>query len=253
MRVKGFGLWRLVRAWRSLRRISAGAVGVSNIPDISEEDKATIHRVMPYTQTSVERIYAVIQAVRYIENSEIKGSIVECGVWRGGSMMAALNALLELNSQGRDIYLFDTFEGMTEPGVEDVSIRGESMTDEFVRKTSGGENWCGVSMDEVKCNILSMGYPLSKTHFIKGRVEDTLPLDSPNEIALLRLDTDWYESTRHELVHLFPRLAVGGIIIIDDYGHYSGAKLAVDEYFAENKINIFLSRIDYTGRIGVKI
>jgi O-methyltransferase len=88
---------------------------------------------------------------------------------------------------------------------------------------------------------------------VKGKVEDTVPKNAPEKIALLRLDTDWYESTRHELVHLFPRLVPGGVLIIDDYGHWQGARKAVDEYIAGNQVKILLNRVDYTGRIGVKI
>ena len=76
---------------------------------------------------------------------------------------------------------------------------------------------------------------------------------APRKIALLRLDTDWYESTKHELVHLFPRLSTGGVLIVDDYGHWAGARRAVDEYVSEHGIVMLLTRIDYTGRIGVKL
>ena len=91
-------------------------------------------------------------------------------------------------------------------------------------------------------------YPLRK-----GKVEDTLPKISPDEISILRLDTDWYESTRCELEVLFPKLSVGGVLIIDDYGHWQGCRKAVDEYFSKHGIRMFLQRIDYTGRVGIKI
>ena len=83
-------------------------------------------------------------------------------------------------------------------------------------------------------------------------MEDTLPEQAPSRIALLRLDTDWYESTRHELIHLYPRLSQGGVLIVDDYGHWDGCRLAVDEYFATEADPVLLTRIDYTGRICVK-
>jgi O-methyltransferase len=94
---------------------------------------------------------------------------------------------------------------------------------------------------------------MSHVRLVKGKVEDTVPKNAPEKIALLRLDTDWYESTRRELVHLFPRLVPGGVLIIDDYGHWQGARKAVDEYIAGNQVKILLNRVDYTGRIGVKI
>ena len=107
-------------------------------------------------------------------------------------------------------------------------------------------------MEQVKRNLGSTGYDMASIKFIKGKVEQTIPREAPAQISLLRLDTDWYESTRHELVHPFPRLSVGGVLIIDDYGHWQGCRRATDEYFAENNISILLNRIDYTGRIAVK-
>ena len=97
--------------------------------------------------------------------------------------------------------------------------------------------------------VAATGYPMDRERFVPGPVEETLPAAAPETIALLRLDTDWYESTRHELVHLFPRLRPGGVLIVDDYGHWSGAKHSVDEYFSGTGQHILLNRIDYTGRM----
>jgi hypothetical protein len=96
------------------------------------------------------------------------------------------------------------------------------------------------------------GYDAARLRFVKGKVEDTVPAQAPARIAILRLDTDWYESTRHELEHLDPRLSPGGVLIIDDYGHWAGCRQAVDEYFASRKLHALLNRVDYTGRIAVK-
>jgi hypothetical protein len=104
----------------------------------------------------------------------------------------------------------------------------------------------------VRENVVSTGYPPNLFHFAKGRVEETLPAQAPDQLALVRLDTDWYESTRHELVHLYPRLAPGGVLIIDDYGHWDGVKRAVDEYFSAQAEPLLLSRIDYAARVAVK-
>jgi hypothetical protein len=108
------------------------------------------------------------------------------------------------------------------------------------------------SLEEVKRNLYSTGYPKDKLHFIEGKVENTIPGFSPEEIALLRLDTDWYESTKHELVHLYPRLVQNGILIVDDYGHWKGSAKAVDEYIKEKNLCVYLNRIDYSGRLAVK-
>ena len=112
--------------------------------------------------------------------------------------------------------------------------------------------WCYAPLDAVREAVLSSGYPSRKITFVKGRVEDTLPQAAPEKIAILRLDTDWYESTRHELETLYPRLVRGGVLILDDYGHWQGAKKAVDEYIEKNDLKLFLSRTDYTGRVAIK-
>jgi len=113
--------------------------------------------------------------------------------------------------------------------------------------------WAYSPLEEVKRNLRLTGYDESRITYIQGKVEDTIPVRASERIALLRLDTDWYESTYHELVHLYPRLSVGGVLIIDDYGHWQGARRAVDQYIEENRLKILLNRIDYTGRIAVKL
>jgi O-methyltransferase len=224
-------------------------------PDVSLAFVETYKKVRPYTMTSPERIFSLCEAVTYLQKNKIEGDIVECGVWKGGSMMAVALILLSLGEVGRDLYLFDTFEGMSEPTDDDVDIAGLSAKNLLHNSDKAKDEsvWCNAALDGVKEVIESTGYPGNKTHFVKGMVEETIPHFAPSKIALLRLDTDWYESTKHELEHLFPRLSKGGVLIIDDYGHWQGARKAVDEYFARNDIKILLNRIDYTGRIAVKV
>jgi hypothetical protein len=223
--------------------------------NFDESTTQIISKVKSFTMTSPERLAALIEAVRYISHNQIPGDIVECGVWKGGSMMAAAYTLLESHDQTRHLYLFDTFEGMTQPSDKDISFDGVEASKllDSSKKSDESSVWCYAPLKVVEESISSVGYNSSKIHMIKGRVEDTIPNNAPSEIALLRLDTDWYESTCHELVHLFPRLATGGVIIIDDYGHWKGARQAVEEYLKEHQICLLLNRIDYTGRIGVKI
>ena len=221
--------------------------------DFDREEIDLFNQVSPYTMTSKERVFALIQAVKYISRHEIAGDIVECGVWKGGSMMAIAKTLLAEQDPSRHLYLFDTFSGMSEPSEADLDFSGREAVKllEDDNKEDGWI-WCNAPMEGVQ-NVMSMtGYDLNKIHFIQGKVEDTLPANAPEKIALLRLDTDWYESTRHELIHLFPLLSKDGVIIIDDYGHWQGAKKAVDEYFEEHNIKILLNRIDETGRIAIK-
>jgi hypothetical protein len=222
---------------------------------VDEHTTKTIDAVRPYTMTSDQRVAALCDAVRYVVTNRIPGAIVECGVWKGGSMMAVARTLLELSDRSRDLHLFDTFEGMTAPTAEDVALTGESAADLLAATTDREDAesvWCRAPLDVVKQAMASVGYERSKVHYIKGRVEDTIPAAAPERIALLRLDTDWYESTRHEMIHLFPRLCVGGVLILDDYGHWLGARRAVDEYLREHNVPLFLQRIDYTGRYAVK-
>lgn len=219
-------------------------------PDFREDEVKLISAVRPWTMTSVERIYTLIQAVRYVSANGIGGDIVECGVWKGGSMAAVAKTLLDLRDTSRDLYLFDTFEGMPRPTAKDVDYSGKQAAEVLLEDT--GSKCVDAPLEQVKEILYGTGYPKEKIHFIQGRVEETIPASAPRAISLLRLDTDWYLSTKHELVHLFPRLAHTGVIIIDDYGHWRGSREACDEYFTENRIPILLNRIDYTGRIALK-
>ena len=221
--------------------------------DLSRDVIETINFARPFTQTSVERIAALCEAVKYIVRCAVPGDIVECGVWRGGSMMAVAKILLNLGCTNRELHLFDTFQGMSAPGEYDVSLGGASAA-QLLRKQcrdNPWSAWCYSPLEEVRRNMTRTGYASNRIHYVVGKVEETLPDKAPDRIALLRLDTDWYESTRHELEHLFPHLSPGAVLIIDDYGHWKGARCAVDEYFSKQNVPMFLHRIDYTGRIGV--
>lgn len=248
---------RAARGW--VRRLGFDLVRVSDEPappppDADPAAAAIIRAAQPYTMTSPERLYAFIQGVRHVCAAGIPGDIVECGVWRGGSMMAAARTLLECGGSARELHLFDTFEGMSAPGAQDVAIDGRAAS-ALLREQDRGDPksaWCCATLEEVRQVMSASGYPSSRVHFVQGKVEETLPAAAPERIAVLRLDTDWYESTRHELEHLYPRLVPGGVLIIDDYGHWAGCRKAVDEYFASRKPPILLNRIDYTGRIAIK-
>jgi len=225
----------------------------ANLGDLAAREVEIVQAVKPYTLTSDERIAALLNAVGYVTRHKIPGAIAECGVWRGGSMMAVALALLHHGDSSRQLYLYDTFDGMSEPTEHDQSLDGQSARSQLDRDPVGTGVWCCSPIEEVRSNVLSTGYPEGNVHLIKGKVEETLPSNSPKRLALLRLDTDWYESTKHELIHLFPLLDPRGLLIIDDYGHWQGARQAVDEYFTENKLHLYLHRVDYTCRIGVQI
>ena len=202
--------------------------------------------------TSVERMYALRDAVRYVVEAKVPGAVVECGVWRGGSSMLAALALLELDADDRELYLYDTFEGMPEPSSRDASAAWPDAHAEWAKGQVADDNFrCVAALDEVRANMTSTGYPDERITYVPGRVEDTIPATAPAEIAILRLDTDWYESTHHELVHLYPRLSPGGVLILDDYGFWQGARQATDEYFGEHG-PVMLTRVDDTGRVAIK-
>lgn len=224
----------------------------ASLQDLTPCEARIVESVKPYTLTSAERIVALLNAVRHITEQSIPGDIAECGVWRGGSMMAVALALMSRGDCSRHLYLYDTFEGMSEPTERDRSLSGESAELLLRRDPAGTGTWCYASLEAVHSNILTTGYPKDKVHFIKGKVEQTLPAALPDRLALLRLDTDWYESTKHELIHLFPLLNPRGILIIDDYGHWQGARQAADEYFSDHKLNLYLHRVDYTCRVAVR-
>ena len=212
-----------------------------------------IEKVRPYTMTSPARIAALCDAIAYVVRHRIPGDFVECGVWKGGSSMAAALRLLQLGYPDLALYLFDTYEGMTAPtGCDRSGTSGFSATAMLKHAPSTSKLAGRAPLERVQQNIGSTRYPPHLIHFIKGPVEKTVPLQAPEQIAVLRLDTDWYGSTKHELVHLFPRLSVGGVLIIDDYGDWEGARQAVDEYVSELGLRIFLHRIDHTGRLAVK-
>jgi O-methyltransferase len=223
--------------------------------DMGQAFAGAYERTSPFTMTSRERMFALWQSARYVAEAEIPGDVVECGVWRGGSSMLAALALLDVGVT-RPLWLFDTYEGMPEPSARDRQWSGERAADRLAvqeRIPGASNDWAYATLDDVRRQMASLDYATELIHFVEGRVEQTVPQRCPATISLLRLDTDWYESTLHELEHLWPRLSVGGVLIIDDYGHWQGAREATDEYFATQKTSVLLNRIDYTGRLAVKL
>jgi hypothetical protein len=221
--------------------------------DFSEEDKQIIKKVNQFTMTSHERIKCLIDATKYILKNNIEGAFVECGVWKGGSVMVSMLVLKSSDRLDKKFYLYDTFEGMSEPTKFDADY-SENKADELLKnnlKNKTNKIWCYSPIEDVKNNLNLINYPEENIKFVKGKVEDTLLSQVPDKIALLRLDTDWYESTKLELVKLFPKLEKGGVLIVDDYGYWKGSKKAVDEYF-QNKKGFFFHRIDETGIIIIK-
>lgn len=229
---------------------------VQTLPvETSESNIQIIKKVKPFTMTSELRILSLLNSVEYIIDQKIQGDFVECGVWAGGSVMAIALKLHELGINDRKIWLYDTFEGMTEPETIDKKIKTGVAAKTLLlasNKASGSTIWAVSSLDEVKSNLKTTGYDMNCFEFVVGPVEETLLNKIPSQISILRLDTDWYKSTKIELEILWDKLVESGVLIVDDYGHWSGAKKAVDEFFQNQKTKGMLIPIDDTGRIAIK-
>ena len=216
-----------------------------------EEARQIIRTVKPRTMTGHEKLYALILATRYVVDRDISGAVVECGVWRGGSMQAVAHTLLARGITDRDLHLFDTFEGMPEPTEKDRLYSGRPASEVLETSERTANVWAIASLDDVRAGMAETGYPGERIHFHPGLVEDTIATGAPARIAILRLDTDWYDSTKHELEHLYDRVPSGGVLVIDDYGFWQGAREAVDEFLDRRRERLLLLPIG-SGRIAVK-
>jgi hypothetical protein len=206
-----------------------------------------------YSMSGHQRMYLLSQAILNAKEKRLEGDFVECGVWKGGNILLykLLNDFYGLN---KTIFAYDTFEGMTTPEDIDIDYKGNSSKKELLRNKKSEDIiniHCYSTIDSVKKNILKHS-KLENINFIIGAVEKSLLLEKnlPKKISVLRLDTDWYASTKIELEILYPRLVQGGVLIIDDYGYWQGAKKAVDEYFFNKKK--WLQVCDYSCRYLIK-
>jgi O-methyltransferase len=208
------------------------------------------------TMVSYERLWTTLMACKHAIEQDIPGDFVECGVWRGGNAMVAAE-LFKLHGLAKKVWLFDTFKGMTAPTAADVEAAGgKSAQQQFAADQRATHNaWCYASLGDVRNSFVKKGLMSDQVLFVEGDVCQTLadPAHVPDQICVLRLDTDWYESTRKELEVLYPKLSRGGCLIIDDYGHWAGSKKATDEYFAIHGNRPFLQYTDVTGRVAVKV
>jgi hypothetical protein len=236
--------------------------------ELDEFDKRILHHVMDkrLSMVSPERLLATLMSCRYVCESGVAGAFVECGVWRGGNSIIAAD-VFGRHEKDRRVLLFDTFEGMTEPTEHDFDNRRRKPArnlwemEQRSKHSKLASAWECVlrprkrpyaTLDNVKRHFLEAHIAGDRCEFIKGDVIETLNIECnlPQRISVLRLDTDWYESTKKELEVLWPRLSPGGVLMVDDYGHWAGAKKAVDEYFDGHRP--FFHYIDHTGRLAVK-
>ena len=225
------------------------------IIELTSDQKKIINLVKNYSMTPEIRIYTLMKALEYIDHKKILGDFVECGVWKGGNILLFKKHMeLSNNNNNRKIYAYDTFEGMTEPDENDFDLENNLSAEILMNKDKDKKTniWGVSSLEEVKKNIYSNFKNIDDINFIKGPVEETLSLQKniSEKISLLRLDTDWYSSTKKELEILYNKVSPGGIIIIDDYGHWGGSKKAVDEFFLDKYV--WMHYVDYACRLIIK-
>ncbi len=217
------------------------------IAEISKEEEKILNEISYYALSSKANQWSIIQSLKYIKSKNLDGAIVECGIYKGGTLLLIIKIMESLNLK-RLLYGYDTFEeGFDALSKYDVDIKGKAVKEfKFKEKFFPTKN--DVLDIFKKFNINQEYFP----KLIKGKTQDTLKISEniPDKISFLRLDTDIYEPTIEQLHVLFPRLCSGGILHIDDYGHCPGVKKAVDEYFKDS--SIWLHRIDYTCRVLIK-
>lgn len=227
-------------------------------PEFSHIDIEIIDHVLNNELTMVgpSRLIATIQACKHVIENDIPGDFVECGVWRGGNAIAA-KLVFEAYNSDKTTILFDTFAGMTTPTTNDKkTLSGRAAIERFNKKQKDEHNeWCYASIEDVQQNFINAGANLDEAILIQGDVLQTLESEKniPENISVLRLDTDWYESTLKEAQVLYPKLSRNGVLIIDDYGDWDGSRKAIEEYFQNSKYQRpFLQHTDYSGRMGMK-
>jgi hypothetical protein len=224
------------------------------LAEIEESDLNFLKKINEFTMCAPANHWAIIQSLQHIKKNNIEGDLVECGVYKGGNIIL-FDYLLEKYQLNKKIFAYDTFEGMPKPSEIDMDLKNNLASQTKKNYEKNNIIWCYASLDEVKNNIKKFNLQFeNKFKFIKGDVLKTLIVKDniPEKISLLRLDTDFYESTKIELEILFPRLVKNGILIIDDYGHWKGSKKAVDEYFNLKENFKWFHRIDYASRLLIK-
>ena len=243
---------------RNARATSLDHIESSPLFGYDEEPEARRDALMvrSHTMGSYERLISLWQQVRYVDRAGIPGALVECGVWKGGAAgMMALAHLRAEPTQARDLHLFDSFEGLPEP---DRAVDGRLATEYSDKQDSGALRPIGECVGPLQANreLLErrVNYPVDRINYHVGWFEDTVARDAPDvgAIAVLRLDGDWYSSTRVCLENLYPLVSPGGVVVIDDYGHWEGCRKAVDEYLLGIGEHPLLGHIDYTARYFVK-
>ena len=207
--------------------------------------KSAVDQASEFSMTSGTRLAHTFYTIKELDEQNIQGDIVECGVWKGGQIIVSWLANTNTN---RNFWLYDTFGGMTQPTDADYKINKDGTigyAKDSPKAKWGTAQWCRAEIEEVEQNLYKFSMPPAKINFIKGDVCRTLndTTNIPNKIAFLRLDTDWYESTLKELQVLWPRVVPGGYMVLDDYHSWQGSKQAFHEVLGPS---VYISIIDET-------
>lgn len=225
--------------------------------DMDKEFWEIHKKIEEFTMTSVEDLYAAYKAIEYICRNNISGDIVECGVWRGGTCMLFALTLIKFGDTKRKIYLYDTFTGITTPSeVDKFRIDGSHVKESLNKSTKSTKEanvWGYAPMEDVSNNMKTTGYPEDFVKFIQGPVGDTIPNEFHKEIAILRQDTDLYDTNKLGLAYLYPILVNGGVLFAGDYGIFEGVRKATDEFFADQAYAPLLNRVSAGCRLAIKL
>jgi len=194
------------------------------------------------TMLSAESLYDLWITINYIKKRGLNGDIVEFGVWKGGSLELSARAIKQFNCKNRLIGI-DTFSGHPIPHEDEEDAWGNNMKARYLEELEQFGSWAESSMDDVRMNLEKI---TSNFKLIKEEVTGSTTLSEIESIAILRLDMDWYDPTKAALENFFHRIQTGGSIIIDDYGHHTGAKKATDEFFRKHNIHLNFRHINYS-------
>ena len=253
----------------SLKKLAASLgyeISKTQVYDLGEEASKAIAKIRSHTMLPQGRLITLYQQVAFCEKHSVPGSFVECGVWKGGAVGLMALANMRYGVNRRHIHLFDAFQEICEP---DESVDGENAVKE-VRKELGNlslegrlepltgvyDSIGGPGTLEENQELLErvVGYDSKYLHYHVGWFQETVPVVSSDieNIAILRLDGDWYASTKICLEYLYAKVVSGGFVIIDDYGAYEGCKKAVDEFIEENQLEVYLNHVDSICRYWIK-
>lgn len=235
-------------SFNALKKAGKFILGISPKDYGNWEKIALFYKVYPYTMVSAKRLSNIYRLAESAEKQKIPGAFAECGVWKGGCS-AVMAFIAKKYLSGRKLWLFDSFEGLPEPTEEDGQAAKGYARGRAEGKLSAINECVGPLEDVKKIFFELLDINPAEVIISKGWFQNTLPVEKHRigKIAILRLDGDWYASTKTCLENLYDNVVPGGYVVIDDYVHWAGCKKAVDEFLAKKNITAKLITIDETG------